>query len=334
LNINAATDTVGFSVTPSNDGGTWGLTDQNKAWITPMPGLTFESGMSLETDDWRGTADFGSWDWLRFQATSGDSWTFMRIGEGGVASDVRYNKDGIGAWVLWDQGAAFSSGPAVNQSLATNAQAGAAFTITGVGVVKAQYIGQNVTNAAGGTVGGAQSSGQNAPATINAAFNLSAIPNLYEEVGVFVSTSAADAGYNFQLADYTSYTLDKLALHLQLGVISYNGNNGESSNMGIKGAVGADYDLGDKVTVTGDLRYTSSDILNSGLSTQAANTGNGMTGFMVGVSKGFSNGAIGVGFEYSNIALGGSFPPANTKPYSADNSAGHWAIPVMLTESF
>ena len=100
LNIQAKTDTSGFSITPDADNGTFGLTDQNKAWVNPFPGLTVEGGITLETDTWRGTNDFGSDDWIRFAGFQQNSYTFFRLGEGGTAFDVNYNKDGIGAWAL------------------------------------------------------------------------------------------------------------------------------------------------------------------------------------------------------------------------------------------
>ena len=68
LQISAHNDNAGFAISPSADNGIFGLTDENKAWISPLPGLTFEAGINLETDTWRGSTDFGSDDWLRYPA--------------------------------------------------------------------------------------------------------------------------------------------------------------------------------------------------------------------------------------------------------------------------
>ncbi len=324
LNIQAKTDTVGFSITPQDDNGTFGLTDQNKAWINPMPGLQFESGISLETDTWRGTADYGSWDWLRFQGTAGDSFTFQRLGEGGVATDINYNKDGVGAWALWQSGPNASSTQAQNQSPATQLQIGAAYLVPSVGTIKAQYIGNNVPK--NGLIG-TQAKAASTSGVINAAFNFIGMENLYEEVGIYVPTAASDVGYTLQAMDYTTYKMDKTTLHLQVGLALPQTDNGGDSGLALMGGVGADYDLGDSLAVSGDIRYNNANALDGDLKTVPANLGNGMTGFLVDLTKGFSNGDIGIGFEYTTITFGGEVP-------GSDTSAGHWAIPIRAEEWF
>jgi len=325
LNITAHTAEVGFSITPSADNGSFGLTDQNKAWINPMPGLQIESGISLETDTWRDTADFGSWDWIRFQGTSGDSWSFKRLGNGNMATDINYNKDGVGAWALWDQGKTTGT-QAVNAAPASQLQVGAAYLIPSIGTIKGQYLGNNVGDGGGiigakGKVGSASTSG-----IINVAFDWIGTENLTENVGLYIPTAASDMGYVAQISDYTGYKMDKVKLNLMLGLSIPQTDGGGDSGTSIVGGVGADYDLGESMGVTGDIRYTDPIALGGGAASKADGLKNGMTGFLVGVTKGFSNGLIGVGFEYSTIAIGAT-------PQS-DNSAGHWAIPVRLEEWF
>jgi len=322
LNITAHTAEVGFSITPSADNGTFGLTDQNKAWINPMPGLQIETGISLETDTWRDTADFGSWDWIRFQGTSGDSWAFKRIGNGNMATDINYNKDGVGAWALWDQGKT-TGGQAVNATLATQLQVGAAYTIPDVGQIKAQYLGNNVGD--GGGIIGTQTK-TSASGIINVAFDYKGMENLTESVGLYIPTASSDMGYVLQIADYTGYKMEKTKLNLMLGLSLPQTDNKGDSGMSIVGGLGADYDLGDAMTVGGDIRYTDPIALGGGVASKADGLKNGMTGFMVDLTKGFSNGLIGVGFEYSTIAIGAT--------PQKDNSTGHWAIPVRMEEWF
>jgi len=330
LNIQAKTDTVGFSITPSADNGTFGLTDQNKAWINPFPGVTVESGISLETDTWRDTADFGAWDWIRFQGTQGDSWAFKRIGNGGnMQTDINYNKDGVGAWALWDQGSATGK-QAVNAAPASNLQVGAAYLIPAIGTIKAQYLGNNVSSGTadnGGIIGAKGKVGSSSTSgVINAAFDWIGTENLTENVGLYIPTAASDLGYTLQVADYTGYKMDKVKLNLMFGFSLPQTDGGGDSGLSYMGSVGADYDLGDGMGVTGDLAYTDPIALGGGTASKLDGVKNGMTGFMVGLTKGFSNGLIGVGFEYSTLTLQGT----PTK----DNSAGHWAIPVRLEEWF
>jgi len=340
LNIQAHTDTAGFSITPSADNGTFGLTDQNKAWINPLPGLTFESGINLETDTWRGTGDFGSYDWIRFPGEHGDSVTFFRLGEPGAPSletDLNYNKDGVGGWVLIQQ-----NGGGANTDFGSNLQAGGAFTIAGVGQIKAQYIGYNVNgtgvltgnNAYGSSSVIQNTAGASTFGIVQAAFNLQSVENLYEEVSVIVPSSASAAGYVFEVADVAKYKIDKTTLHGLIVLASYNGTNNTtytSSGLGLEGHVGADYDLGAGVGFDADLLYVNALQLDQGVSPTSASAtypNAAETGFSAGLVKSFSNGSIGIGFEYSTQAWNGG----NTTGTSYSNS--HWAIPIKAEEWF
>jgi hypothetical protein len=338
LNIQAKTDTVGFSITPEADNGTFGLTDQNKAWVNPVPGLTFEAGINLETDTWRGASDFGSDDWIRFPgvAVGGNSSTFARLGEGGYMTDLNYNKDGIGVWF------AIQNGKAANglDSLAATdigkaIQAGAAYTITGIGTIKAQYLGDNVS--------GTAILGNPAGAVINAAFNLSAVKGLYEEIGILYPT--ADLGYTIGIADDLSYTMAALTVHARVETVSYDSNNASGSDMGLSGGVGVDYDLGNGVGVSADVQYVNAAqethaFYNAGSAAKAQTptafavaavpavlTTDALTGVGVYIKKAFSNGFIGIGFQYSSIGWAGT-------DFTATNAYSHWAIPIVISESF
>jgi len=325
LNINAHTDTVGFSITPSADNGTFGLTDQNKAWINPFPGVTVEAGLNLETDTWRGTADFGSYDWLRFQGTHGDSVTFNRIGEGGMASAVEYNKDGIGAWVYLQ--APTGAEAVTKDALGNGLNYGAAYVIPSIGTIKAQLIGLGVNG------------GNGASHLVQGAFNLSAVANLYEEVGVVVPTSAIN--FDYMVSDYLTYTADKAKIHGLVIATGFNSKNA-SSDLGLEVGAGVDYDLGDGMGLGGDVRYSNK---------QVSGVAQDMTGVFVGVTKGFSNGLIGIGFEYSTTVLAGQSPaagataavapstyslgsPAVAAQAASDATKAHWAIPIRMEEWF
>jgi len=338
LSIGAHTDNYGFIITPDADGGTFGLTDANKAWVSPLPGLTFESGVNLETDTWRGTGDFDSYDWLRLPGEHGDSVTFFRLGEPGAPSmqtDVNYNKDGIGAWALVNQ----PNNNAIDD-LGSNLQAGAAYTIPSVGTIKAQYLGYSVTGTGileGNNVYGA---GTQSPTTgiqsgtfanIQAAFNLSAIANLYEEISVIVPTSTANAGYNVQVADVLTYTIDKVKLHALGIVTSYNGNNnGFSNGVGTEVHGGIDYDAGDAITLDVDGLYINQLEFNSG----AGTGGTAPAGFTLGVTKGFGNSLIGLGFEYSTVGWNGGAGVNSSPTANVSNGNPHWLIPLRLEQSF
>jgi hypothetical protein len=323
LNIQAAYANGGFSITPEADNGGFGLTDQNKAWVIPLPGLTFEAGLTLETDTWRGTSDFGSDDWVRFQSYQQNSFTFFRLGEASSNStfDVNYNKDGIGAWAL-------VSG--TGQDIGSSLQAGAAYTVPSVATIKAQYIGYNV---GGTTLQGTTRSALVADGTafgqIQVAVNVSPlVKGLNEEIGVDFPSNATDAGYVFQVSDITDFAIPStpVTAHLLVLITDFNGNLSTSggSGYGLLGGVGADYDLGNKVTLNGDVRYGNALGSSNGL-----NTSNSLTGVLIGIKKGFDHGDIGIGFEYSTSTI-----IATAISGAGDATKGHWLIPVELTESF
>jgi len=337
LNIQAHNDTSGFSITPSADNGTFGLTDQNKAWITPLPGWTVESGINLETDTWRGTADYGTWDWVRFPGQHGDSFTFNRLGEPGAPtfeSDINYNKDGIGFWLLAQNNAGVSE-----QNLGYGTQVGAAYAIPQIGTIKAQYLGYDLVNnyqsemiAPTSTTNSVTSNSAIFDGTpygvVQAAFNLSAVKGLYEEIGVNVPTSGTDAGYAVQVNDYTTVTVDKATFHLMFALADYNGNQaGTSSGLGVESGIGIDYDLGNMFTLSGDFRYINQLQLNGGAST----SGTALDGFGAFLTKNFTNGDIGIGFEYSSIGWGGGTTGSLS---NVTGSSSHWTVPIRTEEWF
>ncbi len=322
LNIQADGGGAGFSITPDADNqGGFGLTDQNKAWIKPLDGVIVESGWSLETDTWRGIHDFGNWNWLRFGFSHNDSVTFSRLGEGGYATDINYNKDGLGAFALLQSGNAQDNngnpnGAAPFTSFGAALQLGGAYTIKDIGQIKVQYLGDHVQGYK------APFSGQTSNkefGVYQAAFNLSAVKGLYEEIGFFIPSSGDDAGYTVQVADQLGYAVtDKATLNLQVLYADYNGKNGGKTGSGLGGGVGVDYDMGDSVGVSADVRYQNKLANGSG---NDANQ-NDSVGFGVGLTKGYANGLIGIAFEYAGK---GGFSAGGL---SATDAA--WAIPVRL----
>jgi hypothetical protein len=340
LNIQAHTENVGFSITPCADNGTFGLTDQNKAWVSPIPGLTFESGLNLETDTWRGSMGMGSDDWLRYPgvAVAGNSSTFARLGEGGFMSDVNYNKDGIGVWVAAQNGKT-SSKPITatltvggieytatsdtetgggDSQAATSikaAQIGAAYAVPNVATIKVQYLGKDVSGI--GFMGNPGTSG-----IINAAINVGAVKGLYEEIGIIYPIDT-DVGYTFAFADDLSYTFAPVTIRARVQGVNYDDTTGLTKGLALAGGIGIDYDAGNSVGVSADVQYVSKDQeVNSG------KAGDALTGGGVFIKKGFSNGYIGIGAQYSTIGWAGG------NSVGVTNEEAHWAIPIVLQESF
>ena len=80
-------------------------------------------------------------------------------------------------------------------------------------------------------------------------------------------------------------------------------------SFGFEAAAGVDYDFGNGIGATADVRF-----YNNG-----AASDKGAVSFMAGVSKGFSNGVVGCGFE--GIALNNS-------------NEFNWAVPVKVEYFF
>lgn len=349
LNIQADGGNAGFSITPDADSqGNFGLTDQNKAWIKPLDGVIVESGWSLETDTWRGIHDFGNWNWLRFNFSHNDSVTFSRLGEGGYATDINYNKDGVGAWALLKSknNASATGGAAPFTAFGEQLQIGGAYTIKDIGQIKAQYLGYNVKRENLGSAASTASDGHYG--TYEVAFNLSAVKGLYEEVGLTIPSDSSKAGYTIQVSDQVGYAVtEKATINAQIIYASYKDSNkglnvtgttyaldtttgaivgtpaygtayDSKSGAGIAGGVGIDYDLGDSVGVSADLRYQNKLANNAGLDKD----GDDSVGFGIGLTKGYANGLIGVAFEYAG--KGGFAAGGLSKTDAA------WAIPLRL----
>ena len=123
--------------------------------------------------------------------------------------------------------------------------------------------------------------------------------------------------------------MDVISLY-NAGVDTGNGATG----LGLGGGVGVDYDLGDSVGISGDIRYRNEVASTGGASTSTGFTGGpgAFTGFSLGVTKGYSNGLIGVGFEYASTNYGFSFGSPNAT--AANSRAGCPPRGVVLMNRF
>ncbi len=320
---------VGFLAHIGVDNNQFSITDDTQIWIKPFDGLEFQIGRAFN-DTLRGEGSFGSWNWIRTVGMyQGDDAVFKRIGglAGGAPGPqnaiVSYSNSGL--FLFWEQ-AEQGAGPtslttysdaSANGGLA-NASYGAGYTIANVGQLRVQNIGF--------ADNGSTSVGQ-----LQAAFRLTGVQNLYADIGIWIptnvagvntagTTTAADiAGYDFQIPFYANYKVDKATVHLGFNYKSYNSHSSSGANGAYDVAVGADYDMGSGVGLTGDFQ-----IGNKYWATNS--NGDAPMSFMLAASKGFSNGSIGIGFQYSKLGFVATTYPGN---YSADNNA-EWAVPIKV----
>lgn len=294
---------AGFEIHMANDSTTgFGNTDNNQLWVKPFDGLKLIIGNNLFIDDLRGNANMADWDWLRF-SWSGEDMIFGRV----VAqSALEYQNGPITAYVATANGA---NGASVATYWDTGKALiyGAGYAIDGVGLIRAQGIGQGA--------------GENYYTLFNVAMKVTAVKNLYADFGVKVPSKndSKTANFNFEGDAYAAYTIDKAKVSALVQVVNYaNSGKTNTDGFGFEGALGLDYDLGSSITAQGEFRYVNALKKDNGAAVQ-----NDAKSVLVGITKGFSNGVVGIAFEYSTNVFA-----ANYLVTTEDKTVGRFAIPV------
>ena len=360
ITVSAQSENVGFVLDLNADPGDGkaGVHDNAYAWVKPFDFLEVKIG-KLNEDTGRGNVCYGAFDWLRFgNFCTGEDMTFDRIKGGGGLAVVKVTPVkglwAIGAFGVVDTESAL-------KTFGNNSTYAAGYEIEGIGHIRAQYKGNtNAYDKEGTTIGNG---------VINAAFDLTAVDNLWVTVGAYIPLGLnAITGYTEYKADPNSY--EKVAVSNQitlaagasykLSAVTLHGyvrgklpntikDSFELSVLGTKVAdvdleatkggkvevgIGADFDLGNGLTVIGDVRFqTSQDKILSATSKRVAGDEEKVSicisdntselDFMVGIQKALTNGSIGVGFE------GGV-----TNFLDSKTSYFQWAIPVVISASF
>ncbi len=282
FNVSASGENVGFVVEMTADGNAVGLNDGAYFWATPFSWLTVKIGKVYD-DTGRGNAGFGSEDWLRLGvADFNDDFTFKRFGICNSGAIVKITPV-EGLWIIAavnadnNQQDGIATSPLASE-VYSKGQYGAGYVIDGIGHMRAQYNGGDKN--------------------INAAFDLTAVENLFVSVGAFIPV---ESGKDTVINAYARINLDALTLHIGEGA-TINGSTFKN-----QAAVGLDADLGNGLGVNADVRVANGD--DTDLS------------FMAGIKKGLSNGYIGLGFEgaVKNLTTDASFS---------------WAVPVVISAWF
>lgn len=283
-------DNAGFQFDVYNDAPG----DQIKIWVKPMDKVTVTMGKFFD-DTLRGNAAFGSFNWIRdFGGDQGEDITFTRFASGADTSKKNYNSTPDGFLVTAKPTDAIFVGAAIcslngieTSKFAQNIQIAGGYTIANVGLLRAQYY------SAPKTVG----TDTKADATVEVAFKLTAIQNLYADFGFRMFTlkeHAATPQENKEkdLSAYANYKMDKATIH-GLALYDLNAVEGKKAKMNI--GAGVDYALDGGIGVEADVRYYDKNWNKAKLADPKA-----ATTFFAGVKKGFSNGLIGIGFEVQN----------------------------------
>lgn len=284
-------DNVGFQIdiyadnSGADDNGSLVRGDQAKIWVKPMDKVTVTLGKFFD-DTLRGNGTFGSFDWLRaYGGGEGEDFTFTRICSGDDNKNWNSEQgfevavkptDAIFAAVAF---CGLDKQATQTADLTDGMQIAGGYTIEGIGQIRAQYFSQYLATETAGEY--------DADGTVEVAFKLTAVENLYADFGfrMFTNSDSKNANDTKDINAYANYKVDAATIHV---LVAYTLNATADDNAYNFGA-GVDYNLDGGITLQGDVRYYN-DIRNGG--TDAKTT------FFAGVKKGFSNGLIGAGFEY------------------------------------
>ncbi len=346
--IKGESENVGFHVDMRADTGVIeGCQDQQKIWVKPIDNVTVEAGPNVFYDELRGNSMFGSWNWLRFTNIEGEDNIFARGQAGGgdgtrtpdaaAGSIVHYDSGGLhifGAWNIVEEGDELRLGDQIRDAAGNivsdpdgsleagreqytsaimfqRGQYGIGYELEGLGMVRAQYIGNAYLK-------DLSSDELETYGLINAAFKMDQlIENLYFDIGFFMPTDEDNTnGHNTTIAAYANYKMGNITPHILLEFELDKEDAEGEEDTGLKAGIGADIALGNNLVINTDLRYhNETAVATADVDNQLA--------FLIGIQKEFDNGIIGIGFEGTNHGWGDMI----TKE-AADDFA--WAIPVKL----
>ncbi len=344
INIQGTSENIGFQIDINTDTGAPGAGDQAKIWAKPIPEVKMQLGRIYD-DTFRGSTSWGAWNWLRYNGMTGDGSVFARVGEYGQTNfEVAVTPmDALTVFAgLGGNGLNLQSMTPETTEIFKNAQIGFGYNIENIGVLRAQYIGRatgvvvtqdtsydaitGLTAPAGGgpvvitydpTMTVSTPIAENTYADINAAFKLTAVPNLKVDAGVFFATDKDEAGYQAKIATDVAYTMDALTLH----AMAFVQLPADGSDMPMEFGVGVDYtvDAEQNIGINADFRFQNefkSEIADSEMS------------FLFGVTKGLAKGKVGVGVEVTTGTFAGGQPAKD----AIDDMT--WAIPILFEYSF
>ncbi|HTH13424.1 MAG TPA: hypothetical protein VMB23_03440 [Spirochaetia bacterium] len=303
FDVHGQSANLGFDLGIDADNGSISYNGAH-VWYKPIKQVLISLG-DAGYADLRGNGVFGSFDWLRPLQLAGEDLTFQQAGKSAAFNTVISTE-------LFDHLKAFvdvQAGHTYSQAL-KDMVCGAGYSFGGLGQVRVQYIGSD-------TEGGAQ---------VNGMVEVSAIPNLTVDLGVFYPLDPTVLGNNLKFGGYTKYVLARATLHA-LGFYEAPKDLDPRQEVG----AGIDLDLGSSLTVSSDYRWQNQARL---LATQSSLTMlRWAQSAFVGINLAYPNGQAGIGLEYcSTTFTQASWYSDAIKDgrFTDDPKVAHWAIPVRI----
>ena len=346
LGIAGNSDNVGFKLDIHANGTGLGVGDNALIWVKPIDMVRLSVGKHDE-NVLRGDAAFGLWNWDRIGAVDGqEGWTFLDYldGEGVTAVITPMEALTLGVHLPTSLDGSHTSPLVTNdknevesdlyttgslEDAWLNSAIAAGYNIEGVGTVK---VGLKLNHGLGtitkddnGNITYASyykdKDGKDVETwcQIAAAFDLTAVENLFVSVGARINTLDTVA---HEVNAYARFAAtEQLAIHAIVGS-KINANDGKDYKkdydaLGFTAGAGVDFALDGGLGLFADLRYANG-IWKSG--TSADNSDTFTLG--AGVTKGFSNGVIGIAFEGTTNNKG--------RYGLKDADAFAWEIPVKF----
>ena len=327
-NYVATTDEEGKKVTGKSDEFLQ-VGDNAYLWVKPADQIQLSIGRfdGAETG-LRGDFCYGSWNWLRpgNWIAEDEGLTFGGSHKNGLMAKIT-PVDGLVAVVqlpvynpVWGgNNAAYKNGNNTIEDTFKNGMYAAAYSIEGLGTLKAGFFGDY------------QESGDyKKTGTVNVAFDLKAVENLYVTVGAFFGIADKEmdawnekmkftAGASYQVSDAMKFSVSGGYVQYQDKCTGKDGKDDSAFGIG----AGVDYVIMDGLNAAADLRYKSN----------AGGDSDGAISFLVGVTKNVSsNGYIGVGFQGATNGNGLTGIAGANKNGKNDDFV--WAVPIALSVWF
>ena len=279
-------------------------------WVKPIEQVKLSVGRMDDTT-LRGDACFGLWDWDRIGCVDGqEGWTFggyfQQKGVNIQATPVdgltlgaaiplllNHNDDSYDESYKCD--ISKDSPRTLSGIYAHGAAYLGAYTIEGIGTIKAAL--KTEPDYTKKTESGDE---KKSHVKLGAAFDLTAVENLFVTVGAKIDTAEKTAKV---VNAYARYNMEAITIHAivgtKIGGPDFRFKDGaltkdskEDGAFGITAGVGVDYALEDGIALFADVRYANGIWLNDSSDDHMDSITIG-----AGVTKGFSNGKIGIAFE-------------------------------------
>ncbi|MCQ2241336.1 outer membrane beta-barrel protein [Treponema sp.] len=349
IDVHAAAEDgkVGFEMGVWNDKNN-GLSagDDAYIWAKPVDAVKVSYGQYDNPTPLRGDFCYGSWNWLRPQAWLQDDEGLLMSGKANNGLKVEITPmDGLYVLVM----APIDTTQAKAEDVYKNLQTGFAYNIEGVGKLKAQLILKNTpkveaaANTATGyyfdtTTGTAKANDNSKTAsdatldkTVEVAFDLTSVENLYVGVGFQMvmldkmEDRGLQANQKMKIALAAGYQVnDELKVSASGAYFMYQkGKNDGGQDGRFQAGVGVDYNLGDGMNLSADVRYLAkAGVENNDKTDRMA--------FSVGVTKGISsNGYIGAAFQAQTNS--GNWATNVIKANAENNDKLTWCVPVAIS---